>query len=270
MRGRIALGPCLTNIGVALVCAYLVLPTLAVIPVSFTATDYITFPPQGFSLRWYLAFVAERAWRNATLTSVLVALASTASATTIGTLAAFGLRRLTGGLARFAIWIFLLPIIVPSIIIAVALYGAFAGLGIVGTRLGLVLAHTIITFPFVLINVSAVLQKMDWRIVDAARSLGANPRIAFWKVTLPAILPGVLAGAVFAFLTSFDEVVVALFISGVDSVTLPVQMWNGIRFEVSPAVAAASGILLVLSIMFLSAFSWLRRRGHRGRLVSST
>jgi putative spermidine/putrescine transport system permease protein len=173
-------------------------------------------------------------------------------------------------IARIVIWLFLLPIIIPSIILAVALYGAFAELGIVGTKFGLVVAHTIITFPFVVINVSAVLQKMDWRMVDAARSLGASPRVAFWKVTLPTILPGVLAGAVFAFLTSFDEVVVALFISGVNSITLPVQMWNGIRFEVSPAVAAASSILLVLSILFLLALAWLRQRVNRGQFVSAT
>jgi putative spermidine/putrescine transport system permease protein len=270
VRAPIKIGSCLSSIGVALVCAYLVLPTLAVIPASFTATDYITFPPQGFSVRWYLAFVGEGAWRNASIISVLVAMGSTVSATVIGTLAAIGLRRLTASLARVVIWMLLLPIIIPSIIIAVALYGAFAELGIVGTKLGLIVAHTILTFPFVVINVSAVLQKMDWRMVDAARSLGANPRVAFWKVTLPTILPGVLAGAVFAFLTSFDEVVVALFISGVDSITLPVQMWNGIRFEVSPAVAAASSILLVLSILFLLAFSWLRQRGNRGRFVSAT
>jgi putative spermidine/putrescine transport system permease protein len=247
------------------VCAYLVLPTLAVVPVSFTETDYITFPPQGFSLRWYDAFLGEGAWRNATVTSVLVALASAVAATVIGTLAALGLNRISGTLGRVVIWFFLLPMIVPSIIIAVALYSAFAKLGIIGTKLGLIVAHTILTLPFVVINVSAVLQKMDWRMVDAARSLGANPVTAFRKVTFPAILPGILAGGVFAFLTSFDEVVVALFISGIDSITLPVQMWNGIRFEVSPAVAAASSILLALSVLVLSLFSILRRSGPGAR-----
>jgi len=153
----------------------------------------------------------------------------------------------------------LLPMVVPAIILAVAFYSAFARLGIVGTRLGLIVAHVMLALPFVVINVSAVFQKLDWRMVDAARSLGATPIQAFRKVTLPAILPGVLAGGVFAFLTSFDEVVVALFISGVDSITLPVQMWNGIRFEISPAVAAASSILLGLSIVILSVVAILRR-----------
>ena len=143
------------------------------------------------------------------------------------------------------------------------LYGAFARLGLIGTKLGLVLAHTLLTLPFVVINVSAVIQKMDWRMVDAARSLGASPAVAFRKVTLPAILPGVIAGLVFAFLTSFDEIVVALFVTGIDSVTLPVQMWNGIRFEISPAVAAASSLLLLLSIFALTAFGAARGLGRR-------
>lgn len=241
------------------VCIYLVLPTLAVVPVSFTATDFIIFPPRGLSLRWYGVFIGQDAWRNATLTSLVVAAASAAFSTVIGTLAALGLNRLAGVGARIVVWLILLPMIVPSIILAVAFYSAFARLGIVGTKVGLIVAHVILTLPFVVINVSAVIQKMDWRMVDAARSLGATPAQAFIKVTLPAILPGVIAGAVFAFLTSFDEVVVALFVSGIDSVTLPVQMWNGIRFEISPAVAAASSILLALSIVILGIVALLRR-----------
>ena len=241
------------------VCIYLVLPTFAVVPVSFTQTDFIIFPPKGLSLRWYGVFIGQETWRNATLTSIVVATLSAAVATVIGTLAALGLNRLSGARARIVIWLILLPMVVPSIILAVAFYSAFARLGIVGTRLGLVVAHVILTLPFVVINVSAVIQKMDWRMVDAARSLGATPLQAFRKVTLPVIFPGVVAGAVFAFLTSFDEVVVALFISGIDSVTLPVQMWNGIRFEISPAVAAASSILLALSIVILCIVAILRR-----------
>jgi putative spermidine/putrescine transport system permease protein len=250
----------LTAIVVA-VCVYLVLPTVAVVPVSFTQTDFIIFPPKGLSLRWYGVFIGQGTWRNATLTSIVVATLSAGVATVIGTLAALGLNRLSGARARIVIWLILLPMVVPSIILAVAFYSAFARLGIVGTKFGLVVAHVILTLPFVVINVSAVIQKMDWRMVDAARSLGATPLQAFRKVTLPVIFPGVVAGAVFAFLTSFDEVVVALFVSGIDSVTLPVQMWNGIRFEISPAVAAASSILLALSILILSIVAILRRSG---------
>lgn len=241
-------------------CCYLVLPTLAVVPVSFTETDYITFPPQGFSFRWYREFLTEGPWRNSAITSLFVASISTVIATAAGTLAALGLRGLSYRWSRIIIWFFLLPIIIPSIVLAVALYSSFSKMGIVGTLFGLVVAHSILTIPFVIINVSAVMQQVDWRIVDAARSLGANPRTAFVKVTLPAIAPGVVAGAIFAFLTSFDEVVVALFVSGIDAVTLPVQMWNGIRFEVSPAVAAASSVLLLLSLVVLVLYGTIKRK----------
>jgi putative spermidine/putrescine transport system permease protein len=247
------------------VCIYLVLPTLVVVPVSFTQTSFIIFPPRGFTLHWYAVFVGEGEWRNPTITSIIVAFFSATFATGIGTLAALGLNKLSGSKARAAIWLILLPMIVPSIVLAVAFYSAFARLGIVGTKIGMVVAHVMLTLPFVVINVSAVIQKMDWRIVDAARSLGASPAQAFLKVTLPAIRPGVISGAVFAFLTSSDEVVVALFISGIDAITLPVQMWNGIRFEISPAVAAASSMLLALSIVILLVVAVLRRSEQQER-----
>lgn len=242
-------------------CAYLILPTLVIVPISFTSADYISFPPVGFSLRWYEAFVGPGVWRSASLTSLVVALISSACATVIGTAAALGLRRLHGRAARLVILLILLPMIIPGIIIAVALYGSFARMGIIGTRVGLVVAHTIITLPFVVINVSAVMQKVDWRMVDAARSLGADAFTAFRKITLPSILPGAASGAAFAFLTSFDEVVVSLFLTGIDTVTLPVQMWNGIRFEISPAVASASCIMLGLSVIFLAFYGASRRLG---------
>lgn len=244
------------------VCAYLIIPTVIVVPISFTESDYISFPPKGFSLQWYDAFLSQGPWRNSTLNSFIVASCSALLATVIGTLAALGLRKLPRSIARIAIWTVLLPMVVPTIIMAVALYGTFASLSLVGTKLGLILAHALLTLPFVVINVSAIIQKMDWRMVDAARSLGASPATAFFKVTLPAIMPGVAAGLVFAFLTSFDEVVVALFVTGIDSVTLPVQMWNGIRFEISPAVAAASTMLLLLSIFALLAYGTVRRLGR--------
>lgn len=254
--------PLLTAVVLA-VCVYLVIPTLIVVPISFTETDYIAFPPKGYSLQWYRAFLGEGPWRDSTMNSLMVASASALLATIVGTLAALGLRQLPPATARMAIRILLLPMIVPTIILAVALYGAFARFGLVGSRMGLVLAHALLTLPFVVINVSAVMQKIDWRIVDAARSLGASPAVAFYKVTLPAILPGVMAGLVFAFLTSFDEIVVALFLTGVDTITLPVQMWNGIRFEISPAVAAASTLLLLLSLVALTVYAAARRLGRR-------
>lgn len=242
-------------------CLYLILPTLVIVPISFTSADYISFPPVGFSLRWYEVFIGEGVWRSATLNSLLVALLSATCATVTGTAAALGLRRLSGKAVQLVIALILMPMIVPGIIIAVALYGSFSRMGIVGTHVGLVVAHTILALPFVVINVSAVMQKVDWRTVDAARSLGAGPLTAFRKVTLPSILPGAVSGAVFAFLTSFDEVVVSIFLTGIDTVTLPVQMWNGIRFEISPAVASASSIMLGLSVIFLALYSASKKLG---------
>lgn len=243
---------------VLVVCAFMVGPTIAIAPVSITSTDFITFPPHGFSWQWYRALLTG-SWLHPIATSLIVGVATALLGTAIGSAAALGLYRLRGGGARLAFLAILLPLLVPSIIIAVALYGVFARIGLVGTLAGLVLAHTLLALPFVVINVSAVLQKIDWRIVDAARSLGADPAYAFRRVTLPAMWPGMRVGLLFAFLTSFDEIVVALFISGPSTVTLPVRMWQGIRFEISPAIAAASCVLLALSLLLLAA-SWLLRR----------
>lgn len=250
----------LLSIVVAAACVFLMMPTLAIVPVSFTSTDFITFPPVGFSLRWYEAFFFDPVWRGAALTSLVVGLLSALLATVLGTLAAVGMARLSRRIAGTVQTLFILPLVIPTIITAVAVYDSFSKIGVVGTIPGLVLAHTILALPFVVINVSAIMQKVDWRIVDTARSLGATPIRAFFLVTLPAIRPGVLAGAAFAFLTSFDEVVVALFISGINAVTLPVQMWSGIRFEISPTVAAVSCLLTLLSILFVAVYALSKRR----------
>ena len=244
---------------VSAVCVFLILPTLIVVPMSFTRAEQLIFPPVGFSLRWYATYLTDTTWRLATLNSFLTAAGATVLATILGTLAALAIARgriqFRGGLTTR----FLFPMIVPSIVIAVAIYNTFARLGLAGTVAGMILAHTILALPFVVINVLAILQKMDWRIVDAARSLGATPLRALLMVTLPAIMPGVLAGAIFAFVTSFDEVVVALFLAGTAAVTLPVQMWNGIRFEINPTVAAVSVILIVFtSTVFALITTWKR------------
>lgn len=246
---------------VLLICAFMVGPTIAIAPVSVTSTDFIVFPPHGFSWQWYDALLSA-SWLRPIVNSLIVGTITALLATTVGTAAALGLYRLGGAGGRLAFLLIMLPLLVPSIITAVALYGEFAEAGLVGTLAGLVLAHTLLALPFVVINVSAVLQKVDWRIVDAARSLGADASYAFRRVTIPAIWPGMRVGLLFAFLTSFDEIVVALFISGPATVTLPVRMWQGIRFEISPAIAAVSCVLLAVSLLLLAA-SWLLRREVR-------
>ena len=253
-------GALITSVVTAIVCVVLLMPTVAVVPLSITKTDFVVFPPRGLSMRWYEAFFTSDVWRGAVMTSFITAVLTMLVATPIGTMMALGIARLKGRWVGAANVFILLPIIVPTIVTAVALYGLLAQLGLVGTIPGLVLAHTVLALPFVVINVAAVLQKFDRRTEQAARSLGASPFTAFRRVTLPAILPGIAAGALFAFLTSFDDFVIALFLAGVDAVTLPVQMWSGIRFEISPVVASASTVLLMMSCLLLLLQWWVKRR----------
>lgn len=244
---------------VLLICLFLLLPTLIVVPMSFSGADMLTFPPVGFSTRWYETYFTDPTWREATVNSLLVAVMAAAMATVLGTVAALALVHVRPGLAGAFRGLFLLPMIVPTIVTAVASYKVFAELGLSGRLIGVALAHALLGLPFVVINVSAVLRKADPRIEHAARSLGASPLRAFLHVTLPMIAPGVIIGAVFAFLTSFDEVVIAIFLTGIDSTTLPVQMWSGIRFEINPTVAAVSVLLVLLSSACFGIFAVLRK-----------
>jgi putative spermidine/putrescine transport system permease protein len=252
-----------------LVSLFLVLPSVIVVPMSFNADNLLRFPPQGFSLVWYQTYLAQEDWRTATLNSLAIALATTVLATALGTLAALALIRGRIALRSLYIYLMLTPMIVPPIVSAVSMYGVFAGLKLVGTLPGMVLAHTVLALPFVVINVAAVLQRMDWRVEQAARSLGASALSAFFLVTLPLIRPGIVVAAIFAFITSFDEVVVALYISGSSAMTLPVQMWSGLRFEINPVVAAVSTLLLGISIVSLFGIGLLRRMTAVGRGTSA-
>jgi len=243
-----------------LVCVFLVAPSLVVIPMSFSSAELLAFPPPGYSLRWYANFFERAEWMLAGRNSFVIAGLTTVLATGLGTMTALGLVRGRVPFRNLVTALFLTPMIVPAIVTAVAVYGLYATLRLTGTIPGMVLAHTVLAFPFVVVNASAVLQGMDWRVEQAARSLGASPLRAFWLVTLPLIRPGIAAGAVFAFITSFDELVVALFISGIEAVTLPVQMWSGIRFEINPTVAAVSTMLIVMSGLVFAVVGVLRGR----------
>jgi len=230
---------------------------------SFSTAEILAFPPAAYSLRWYANFFARREWQLATWNSFVIATLTTLLATALGTMVALGLARGRVPLRNLVTALFLTPMVIPVIVTGVAVYGLYARLGLTGTIAGMVLAHTVLALPFVIINVSAVLQGFDWRIEYAARSLGASPVQAFFLVTLPLIRPGILAAALFAFITSFDDLVVALFVSGIGAVTLPVQMWSGLRFEINPTVAAASTLLIGLSALVLTVVV-LVRRGPRG------
>jgi putative spermidine/putrescine transport system permease protein len=241
-----------------LVGLLLLVPTLMVIPMSFTAGSSFHFPPEGWSLRWYRSFFSDPAWRDSLMNSLWIGFLVTILATTLGTASAYALARsrvLGRGAAR---GLHLAPQIVPNIVVAVAIYAAFLNWGLTGTVLGFVLAHTVLAVPFVVVAVSTSLAGMDVRLELAAASLGANPWQTFFRVTLPAIAPGVLSGAVFAFATSFDEVVVALFLRTPELQTLPVQMFNAVRVEIDPTIAAASSLIVLVTVVALAIGMFLR------------
>jgi putative spermidine/putrescine transport system permease protein len=244
----------------ALTIFYLLAPTLVIVPMSFTEAEILSFPPQGFSFQWYEHMVTDRQWSTGIVNSLIVALLTAAVATVLGTLAALGLSRgrfpgrsLVNGLV-------LSPLIVPVVVIAIGMFGLFVQWKISGSVVGLVLAHTALALPFVVVNVGTSLQTMDRNLELAAANLGANPRRSFFHITLPIILPGVVAGAIFAFITSWDEVVVAIFMTSARFRTLPVEMWEQVRQVVDPTVAAVSTTLLVVTTGLLLILVFVRRQ----------
>ena len=243
-----------------IVIGFLCLPSLFVIPVSFTSGNFIEFPPQGFSLRWYETYFNSPGWVAATTRSFVVATATGLVSTVLGTAAAFVLvrQRLIGRMA--IITLVLAPLVLPRIIIAVALFYLFAQLKLIGTTLGLVLGHTILAVPYVVITVMAVLKTYDDRLDHAAWSLGASKWSTLIRITLPQIRGGLVAGFLFAFITSFDDLTIALFITGGSTSTLPRQMWNDLLLQVNPTLAAVSSLILVFVTMFIIMAELLRRR----------
>jgi putative spermidine/putrescine transport system permease protein len=246
-----------------LVFFYLILPICIILPISFSASPYLEFPPRGFSLQWYQRYFESSGWIDATVLSLQVAVVVTFFATVIGTAAALGLAR---GRFRGKQWIHALiisPMVIPAIIIAIAFYFLFAGWKLIGTPTGLILAHTVMALPFVVVNVTAALKGFDERLEQAAMNLGANRLQTFFRITLPLISPGVFTGALFAFITSFDEIVIAIFIAGSRAATLPKQMWDGIRMEINPTTAAVSTLLVSVSVILLLLVEWLRRYSEK-------
>jgi putative spermidine/putrescine transport system permease protein len=251
-----------------LVLLFLIAPILAIVPLSFNAEPYFSYPMPGLSLQWYRDFFGNERWTGALLLSVKLAVTVTVFATILGTLAALGLSRTNLPFRSILLGILLLPMIVPVIIVAVADFMAFAHFNLIGTFLGLVLAHMALATPFVVITVTSTLTSFDWSLQKAAQSLGARPFFAFRRVILPLILPGIVSGAIFAFVTSFDEVVVALFLASAEQRTLPKQMFSGIREMISPTITAAATIQVLFSVCLLVGAELLRRRSERLRGLS--
>jgi putative spermidine/putrescine transport system permease protein len=253
-----------------LVLAFLILPILIIVPLSFSSGTLLTFPLPGVSLRWYAEFFASASWQLALRNSLIVASAATVLATALGTLAALGLTRARLPGQTLLMGLIVSPMVVPLVIVAVGVYFAYAPFGLTGSLLGLTLAHTALAVPFVVITVSATLQGFDPNHARAGASLGASPVVVFRRIVLPLILPGVVSGALFAFVTSFDEVVVALFLTGPGERTLPRQMFNGMRENISPVIAAAASLLILISIVLLTTVELLRRRNERLRGITAT
>ena len=278
-----------------LIFLFLISPILIIMPLSFNAEPYFTFTekmlsfdPEGYSMRWYDSLMTfgmqnpeaprnghwwsdfwhNAQWMHVAKNSVIIGFFSTLVATVLGTLAALGLARPEMPFRRAIMAILISPMIVPIIITATGLFFFYSRIGLQGTYLGVVLAHAVLGIPFVIITVTATLIGFDQSLIRAAANLGANPRTTFFRVVMPLILPGVISGALFAFVTSFDEVVVVLFVADHTQQTIPRQMWNGIREQISPAILAVATILVIISIALLTTVELLRRRSERLRGVT--
>jgi putative spermidine/putrescine transport system permease protein len=275
-----------------LVFLFLILPILIIIPLSFNAQPFFTFTAgmlaleaDAFSLRWYrdilvtgmaapsaefgrdwLADMWTNAqWIRSLRNSFFIGLCSTALATVLGTIAALGLARSEMPYRTAIMSLLISPMIVPLVITAASMFFFFSSLNLTQTYTGIILAHTVLGTPFVIITVTATLAGFDKTLIRAGQSLGANPRVVFFKIILPLILPGVIAGALFAFITSFDEVVAVLFLAGPEQRTIPRQMWSGIREQISPTILAVATVLVLVSIALLTTVELLRRRTERMR-----
>ena len=248
-----------------LVMAFLVIPTLIVIPMSFSASQYLEFPPRHWSLRWYQSYFASTSWMQATRTSLEAGFLTALLATPTGTLAAYGLLASRTRLVGVITSLMLMPIVVPVILIGIGVFYVYVKLHLVNTLLGLVLAHSVLAVPVVFMVVSAALKTFDMNQELVARSLGASRPKAFLLVTLPQIQFTVSSAAVLAFLTSFDEVVVSLFISGGDHSTLTRNMFNALRDQVDPTIAAISTLIIVITSTLLIATQFVfAGRRHQG------
>lgn len=249
----------------ALVLLFLIAPILVIMPLSFNPVPYFTYPLPGISTRWYEEFFTSERWQIAVKNSIIVASSTTLLASFLGTVAALGLSRANFPLRPLVMGVLISPMVVPVVLTAVGMYFFYAWVGLVNSYPGLILAHTALATPFVVITVTATLSGFDQSLTRAGASLGASPVRVFFKVVLPLILPGVISGALFAFGISFDEVVVVLFIASAEQRTLPRQMFSGIREQISPTITAAATLLIIVSVLLLTSVELLRRRSERLR-----
>ena len=267
---------------------FLIAPLVAIIPISFSRSPFMLFTegmlawppePEAWSFRWYRYMVGictdknlttpcSNRWMIGTVNSFFVGGISTLVATILGTLAALGLSRPHMPFKGLIMSILISPMIVPLIITAAGMFFFYAKINLVYTFTGIILAHVALSTPFVVITVTATLVGFDTNMTRASQSLGAKPVRTFFKVIMPLILPGVISGALFAFITSFDEVVIVMFMASLDQLTIPKQMWAGIRQEISPVILCMATCLVALSIFLLTTVELLRRRSEKMRGIS--
>jgi putative spermidine/putrescine transport system permease protein len=248
----------------ALVVIYLIAPMIIVLIISFSSAPFLTFPPPGFSLQWFRKLFGHAAWQDALLTSLQIMLPTGIIATVLGTAAAVGIGRGRFPGASIVSSLLMAPVVVPVIITAAAMFGVFRGFGLYGTLTGLILAHTVLTIPYVLTTVLASLHMVDEQLEQAALTLGATRWSAFWHVIFPLILPALLSGFLFAMIISFDELVVSLFLSSPALRPVTVQMWSDIRGDIDPTISAIGTLLFLFSLVVLLAESLLRGRWREG------
>ncbi len=260
---------------IGLILFYLIFPILVIIPLSFNALPFftftkemLTFDPAGYSLQWYNDFFTNPNWQGAVKNSIIIGIISTFLATSLGTLAALGLSNSNLPFRPVFMAILISPMVVPLIISAASMFFFYSYLNLQGTFAGVILAHTVLATPFVIITVTATLSGFDRNLIRAAANLGAPPPTIFFKIIAPIIAPGIISGALFAFITSFDEVVVVQFVGSYKQRTIPWQMFSGIREQISPTILSVATILVVISIFFLGLIEWLRRRSERMRGIT--
>jgi len=269
---------------------FLIAPLIAIVPISFSVSPFMLFTdgmlawppdPEAWSLRWYKNMVGmcdsesvsstvpcANKWMIGTVNSLFIGIIATLIATTLGTIAALGLSRPNMPFKGIIMSILISPMIVPLIITSAGMFFFYARINLVYTFTGIILAHVALATPFVVITVTATLVGFDTNMIKASQSLGARPFRTFFKIIMPLILPGVISGALFAFITSFDEVVIVMFMASLDQLTIPKQMWAGIRQEISPVILCMATCLVILSIILLSTVELLRRRSEKLRGVS--
>lgn len=257
-----------------LVLLFLMLPILVIVPLSFNAEPYfsftpgmLAFDPAAYSLRWYGDVFNDARWILAIKNSFIVGIAAATLATLLGTVAAVGLSNPAMPFRRLITAFLLSPMIVPLIIVAAGMFFFYTRFNLVGSYLGLIIAHAALGVPFVIITVTATLTGFDRSLYNAGLSMGARPLKVYWDIVIPLIRPGVISGALFAFVTSFDEVVLVLFLAGPEQRTIPRQMFSGLREQINPTILAVATLLILISMTLLVSLEMLRRRSERLRGV---